>query len=360
MIQKLSKLLLLYLAFFSFLSPALSLYEGSESFTEDNPIPELYTKVNTTYMTKVIDNLKSLLKNYVFSDILQNPKEPYTSIKVDMSKIFDHINTKEDRPFYEFYRDIKIALSFGDNTTNFGDYRQCLPFKFYVDYNDTKEAKLFIKEYETCSKYYDEDTKKSIKAHEKIALTEINGTNPFDYLQKFGTEFYKFKNPDSHFNLLIDSIHDNLLSFTPLSLDILKNFSLNFSDGQSLETKFHIIGSIDAVKEKKEQANDNITWNYTSEGGEIKCKVDLTNKLNVIYIKNFLGDGPELTLEKCVHLFQSNDHKLVIITSQLRGEEWEKDDKNSFYYLQFLFPKISSRYNNYLNLFSNIIISFYI
>ena len=180
--QKLPKLLLLYLAFFSFLSPALSLYEGSESFTEDNPIPELYTKVNTTYMTKVIDNLKSLLKNYVFSDILQKPIEPYSDIKVDMSQIFDHINTKEDRPFYEFYRDIEIALSeshdanldifggnllLGDDIISFGDYRQCLPFKFYVDYNDTKEAKLFIKEYETCSKYYDEDTKKSIKAHEK-------------------------------------------------------------------------------------------------------------------------------------------------------------------------------------------------
>ena len=109
--QKLPKLLLLYLAFFSFLSPALSLYEGSESFTEDNPIPELYTKVNTTYMTKVIDNLKSLLKNYVFSDILQKPIEPYSDIKVDIQKIFDHINTKEDRPLYEFYRDIEMALS---------------------------------------------------------------------------------------------------------------------------------------------------------------------------------------------------------------------------------------------------------
>ena len=54
------------------------------------------------------------------------------------AKIFDKIDTSKDRPFYEFYRDIKIALSeshdanldifggdinFGDNSTNFGDYR---------------------------------------------------------------------------------------------------------------------------------------------------------------------------------------------------------------------------------------------
>ena len=44
-------------------------------------------------MTKVIENLKSLLKNYVFSDLLQKPIELYTSIKVDKT-IFDHINTK--------------------------------------------------------------------------------------------------------------------------------------------------------------------------------------------------------------------------------------------------------------------------
>ena len=166
MFQTLSKLLLLYLAFFSFLSPALSLYEGSESFTDDNPIPELYVDVPPDYMKYVISNLTSLLNNYVFTDILQKPIEPYTDIKVDMSKIFDKIDTSKDRPFYEFYRDIKIALSdsrdaildikghnvhLGDNTVLFGEYKQCLPFKFYVDYNDTKEAKLFIKEYETCS-----------------------------------------------------------------------------------------------------------------------------------------------------------------------------------------------------------------
>ena len=267
MLQTLSKLLLLYLTFFSFLSPAFTLYKGSDSFIVDNPIPELYKKVNKTYMTKVIENLKSLLKNYVFSDLLQKPIELYTSIKVDKT-IFDHINTKEDRPFYEFYRDIKIALSashdanlvifgknipLGDDIINFGDYRQCLPFKFYVDYGDTKEAKLFIKEYEPYSKYYDYETLKFIREHEKVALTEINGTNPFDYLQNFGTEFFKFKNPDGHFSIILDSIHDNYLSFTPLSLETLKLFKLTFADGQSFETIFKITNQTMEVQEKKKK-----------------------------------------------------------------------------------------------------------
>ena len=353
MIQKLQKLLLLYLAFFSFLSPALSLYEGSESFTEDNPIPELYAKVNTTYMTKVIENLKSLLKNYVFSDILKNPKDPYSDIKVDIQTIFDNINTKEDRPFYEFYRDVKIALSvshdanldifggnvtLGDNITNFANYRQCLPFKFYVDYNDTKEAKLFIKEYETCSKYYDDNTRNFIKSHQNIAIKEIKGKDPFDFLQNFGLEFYQFKNPESHFSIIIDSIHENFLSFTPLSQETLKPFNLTFVDGQSLETKFTITTDPLKAQEKKEETNANITWNFHSKGGEIKCKVDLTNKLNVLYIKKFfIEEDTDSTLSKCAVLFQGFAHKLVIITSQL----WEEENKNSFYYLQYLFPKIT-------------------
>ena len=352
MIQTLPKLLLLYLAFFSFLSPALSLYEGSESFTDEDPMKDLYVNVPPDYMKNVISNLTSLLNNYVFSDILQKPIEPYTDIKVDMSKIFDNIDTSKERPFYEFYRDLKIALSashdanlditgglahLGDEILRFREYKQCLPFKFYVDYKDTKEAKLFIKEYETCSQYYDENTRKSIKDHENKHLTAINGTDPFDYLQNFGTEFYKFKNPETQFSIIIDSIHDNFLGFTPLSLDNLKPFNLTFVDGTSLETKFNIYTK--EFQEKKEQANGNVTWNYTSKGGEIKCKVDSTNKLNVLFIKNFLTDGN--SLQYCVELFQKFNYKLVIITSQL----WEEENENSFGYLQLFFPKISSRYN---------------
>ena len=229
----------------------------------------------------------------------------------------------------------------GDDIINFADYRQCLPFKFYMDYDDTKEAKLFIKEYETCSKYYDEETKKFIRDHLNIALTEINGTNPFDFLQNFGLEIYKFKNPESQFNKMLDNIHDNYLSFTPISLETLKPFKLAFADGTSFETKFNIIIDPKEVQEKKEETNANITWNYTSEKGEVKCRVDSDNKLNVLYIKKFIDEDGVSTLEECYTLFPKNNYKLVIITSQL----WEKENENSFYYLQYLFPKITFKYN---------------
>ena len=86
-----------------------------------------------------------------------------------MSTIFEGIETNVNRPFYEFYRDFKKALAVVgdenfdilggdiplntslDETIHFGDYHICLPFQLYIDYNDSQEAKIFIKEYPDCS-----------------------------------------------------------------------------------------------------------------------------------------------------------------------------------------------------------------
>ena len=355
MIQTLQKLLIFYLTFLFILNPALSIYEGPESNAENDPIPELYENVSPEYMNKVITNLKTLLENYVFSDILNKPPKPY-DYSVKIQNIFDNIEKDKERPFYEFYRDIKMALSSSHDANlditggivplksanvSFGDYRQCLPFKFYVDYDEKKEAKMFIREYETCSKYYNDTVKDFIKKHKDVALVEVNGTDPFNFIQEFGTEFFKFKNPDTHFSIMIDSIHDNYLSFTPLSKERLKPFKLNFTDGEILELQFYIIKTPDKVEEKVQQSFSDITWAYSSKDGEIKCRVDDTNKLNVLFIKKlFAEDSGSMTIAKCVNLFQ-NENRLVIITSQL----WEEDAEKSFLYLNALFPKLTLKYN---------------
>ena len=90
MIQTLQKLLIFYLTFLFILNPTLSLYEGPESNAENDPIPELYEKVSPEYMNKVITNLKTLLENYVFSDILNKPPKPY-DYSVKIQNIFDNI-----------------------------------------------------------------------------------------------------------------------------------------------------------------------------------------------------------------------------------------------------------------------------
>ena len=221
-----------YLAISLLISTTLALYENYEpkSILEDanDPIPELYENVNSTYMKDVIGDLKELIDSYVFSDILKNPPSPYNDIKVNILAEFDKIVTDGDRPFYEFYRDIKKLLSYSRDSSlnirsekiplknsneliNFDDYIFCLPFQFYLDYEEGKEVKMYIKEYTNCSKYYTEEIKKEIKNHEKIVLDKINNIDAFEYIQKFGEEFYKFKNPDSYFSFIINNIHYNNL-----------------------------------------------------------------------------------------------------------------------------------------------------
>ena len=96
---------------------------------------------------------------------------------------------------------------------------------------------------------------------------------------------------------MIDSIHDNYLSFTPLSKERLKPFKLNFTDGQILELQFYIIKTPDKVEEKFQQSFSDISWNYTSKDEEIKCRVDTTNKLNVLFIKKlFAEDSGSMTI----------------------------------------------------------------
>ena len=65
----------------------------------------------------------------------------------------------------------------------------------------------------------------------------------------------------------------------------------------------------------------------------------------MLYIKKFFIEEDEnSTLSKCAVLFHGiNNYKLVIITSQL----WKEENENSFYYLQYLFPKINFKYYDY-------------
>ena len=107
------KLFMFYLALIFLLSTALAVFPDLKSNSQEdpNPISELYQEVTPDYMKDVVNNIKSLLNSFVFLDILNNPPSPYDNSIVDLLEVFDNINTDENRPFYEFYRDIKNALS---------------------------------------------------------------------------------------------------------------------------------------------------------------------------------------------------------------------------------------------------------
>ena len=126
-------------------------------------LTELYPKVNSSYMKDVIDYLSELIDSYVYYDILQNPPSPYENLKVDIKALLKEIKIDEEKPFYEFYRDIRKTLSFAHDSVldivggiipfdkgeiNFSNYHICLPFKFYLDKGENDEIQMYIKEYE--------------------------------------------------------------------------------------------------------------------------------------------------------------------------------------------------------------------
>ena len=203
---------------------------------------------------------------------------------------------------------------------------------------------MYIKEYPKCSKYYDQGLINNITALENVPVLEINGQNAFDFIQEFGREFYKYKNPDSDFSINIDIINDDKLVFIPLSLEELNHMDLLFNNNETLNTKFYIIKEAEESKEEiNEEKNEaNITWDYETEGGELKCRLDKTNNLNVLFFNSFyVEERGSMTIAKCANLFYSNDFKIVIITSQL----WDAENIKSFLYLQMLFPKMNGKYN---------------
>ena len=79
-----------------------------------------------------------------------------------------------------------------------------------LDY-EINEVKMYLKEYEFCSKYFDEETINTIRSNETVALREINGTNPFEFLSIISNEFYSMKNMDSQFSIDADKQRINNL-----------------------------------------------------------------------------------------------------------------------------------------------------
>jgi hypothetical protein len=299
------------------------------------------------------------MDSYVFSDILKNPPKPYDDSKVDLIDAFNNITINTKRPFYEFYRDIKQTLGksrdasmeilgkevpLGNEKINFENYQICLPFRFYID-NYNNQPKIFIEEFTDCSKYYEESVTTFINNHKNKPLVGINGTNPFDYIYEYASEFYNMKNRNGQFANILNFLHYNNLVNQPLSLEQINHFTIEFENNEKLDTKFHIIKKEKNDKSKSfkniDEANNKI-WNYTSKEGYLKCRVDDEKQLNVLFIQSlYVEETGTSTIKACTDLFNQNYYKIVIITSQL----WEGDKMNSYIYNQLLFPKIDVRFN---------------
>ena len=179
-----------------------------------NPLDDLYELVDESYIDTVVSNFSYLLENnYVYYHIAQNPPGPYNHTPIDLKEALNNID-KTNRKFYDFYRDLKeviatpedLHLSINGISTpkgfNFQYMVACLPFSYYVEKKTEEAPKLYIKYFSDCANYFSEKVKKYVndKADNKIALEQINGQDPFDYIQNFGKPYVALRNPHAQFS----------------------------------------------------------------------------------------------------------------------------------------------------------------
>ena len=336
-----------------------------------------------------------VLKNYLRKDIYiqiskKNPPNKEYFGALDIIAELDAIETN-DRKFYDFYRDIKRILGkIKDGHLNIAAYispngyqlqlmTMCLPFQFYIEGDNKIDAKLYIKRYDDCFDYFDDYVKEFVLEHEGKFLTQINNTDPFNFIQKINIEFSAFYNKHSTFTYNMKSAHKISIYSNPLSKEQLSNITFVFEDGKNITLDYYLYYKNFKLEENKEfldfynkkiQQNkllynpdlsildiedefnnmksnlkenkeNTIEWDYSSKDGQIKCRVDKNNSLNV-FVQNsfsFTGksyiNGKEI-IENCTELFYSNDYQIVGIESYNGGGTC----KISYYFQELLQVKI--------------------
>ena len=210
-----------------------------------NYIYSLYEDLTESYITYVLSNLVSIIENYVYLDIAQNPQifktTHSTHSPVDLIDSFNNVK-KENRKYYEFYREIRQILG-SVRDLHFNIYSRispnykilegvsaCIPFSFIIDKDShDNEIKVYIKYNEDCAIYYSDDIKDYVrkKMEAKTALKLINGKDPFEYIQNWGRNFFTTKSPHGHFSFIkryIQSFYFTLYPFTPEELNIKLEF----------------------------------------------------------------------------------------------------------------------------------------
>ena len=358
-----------------------------ENVPKSITIDDFNVPISENNCSIVIDSLVELFKEgYVYTDIKKNPPNKDYFGATDIIKELKNIPI-ENRKYYDFFRDIKrifgkikdghlaIFASKSPNNYNLKRMAMCLPFSFYIKGENRSDAKIYIKKFERCLNFFDEDIQNFVKDYDGHYLKEINGTDPFDYIQNIAIEYVSFYNKHSIFTYYINIAHHIKIYNIPLSQEEISNISFVFDDGKNLTLDYYLyynseinanedfnnfynkeiqkkyiitIQSIFDIENKYNRINNEINnnnnltnWDYSTKGGEIKCRVDTNNKLNVFVqnsfnlIEDYYKEALEV-VENCTEMFYSNDYQIVGIETMNGGGIC----KLSYYFQQLLQVKI--------------------
>ena len=343
------------------LNQNLNFYEISELFDKLEKV-----KITEKDSKELISNLTQILERYVFLDILKNPPQPDGKANyhdpVDLIKELNEINTDE-RPLYDFYRELKLIISkCQDLHLNINLNRE---FESGISFKNTLIVSPYILEIENGKVYAnvenvvafqtenDKNLIESLKSNTNIPIESINDVDPLQYIRNFNAGFRRLKSPQSQFVLNQRFIYMFELMNFPFEKSHLTNIKIKFENKNEVNTYYKAIYINDTksnteaflsqyfiipkkfepfnlnmllprdffFKNKKKQTNRRldeleIEWDREFDDGQVKCRVDKKNKVNVIYQSNFYLSNieeSETFFKKCFESFYKNDYKIIVI-----------------------------------------------
>ena len=247
----------------------------------------------------------------------------------------------------------------------------------YIEGENRTDAKIYISKFAGCFDYFDQSVRDFVEKHNGFHLTEINGKDPFDYIQNINVEFDPFYNKHSTFTRNIKTAHSIGIYSNPLSQEQFSNITFVFSNNDSITLDYYLYyndktgaeneefnnffeqemlkqpkvidRSILDIKEEfdemkknlNKKANDEIKWDYSTYDNMIRCRVDYNNSLNVFTQSTFMYAGEHYkegiaVVDNCTELFYSNDFPIVGIESYNGGGVC----KLSYYFQELLQVKV--------------------
>jgi hypothetical protein len=363
---------------------------GESEYFKPSQLIELINQyeVPENYYSEVIDGLVEVLDRYVFLDILKSPPNieevPTYKFKADLIEKFK--NLPKDKGFYEFYNQMvkelvtghdghaRIQAAYPPNVSNPIDLRKILllmPIDFKIE-KEEDTMKVYAKLTSRLTKeelegVFGEELIKKFESLQDSPIKTISGTEPIEYLSKFGSQYNNMKSPHaaftyamrkingiqiSRFPFLAEEVENIIISYENTTLDYEKE-ELNEEDELSItfDCKFSLFSTIHKLFLKRNSNFDikqfekfvqlknknnpygenifdlyeqftmkdkisNINWDYEDESKQFKCKED--TDVNVILQHSFMFEKYDNffdTLTNCLKKFDENTKPIVVIQS---------------------------------------------
>jgi hypothetical protein len=165
------------------------------------------------------------------------------------------------------------------------------------------------------------------------------------YINQIPVNIFPFKKEELKVSIQFDGVDEILeIDYQFKHKNFINGNSIMNEKKNNLKSIFPSF-NLEKIELNKKQStlNDNKSiWDLKSNDEYIKCKIDETNLLNVLYIKSYNPeienyDNYENIMFECLSKFYSNNYKIVIISGQNNGGYTEL----CFPFAQYIHPKVS-------------------